>query len=56
MLELRETMVTINGGPSRLLDQVDNISSVSGGSFTAAYYGIHGEGINNSRHLKTSEK
>jgi NTE family protein len=45
MLELRDTMVTINGEPSRLLDQVDNISSVSGGSFTAAYYGLHGDGL-----------
>lgn len=45
MLELRDTMVTINGKPSRLLDQVDSISSVSGGSFTAAYYGIHGDGL-----------
>jgi NTE family protein len=45
MLELRDTMVTINGEPSRLLDQVDSISSVSGGSFTAAYYGIHGDGL-----------
>ena len=45
MLELRDTMVTINGEPSRLLDQVDSISSVSGGSFTAAYYGLHGDGL-----------
>ncbi|MGI9302987.1 MAG: patatin-like phospholipase family protein [Gammaproteobacteria bacterium] len=33
-----------NGG-RRLLDEVDVISSVSGGSFTAAYYGVFGERI-----------
>ena len=28
-----------------LLDEIDVISSVSGGSFTSAYYGLYGEGI-----------
>ena len=43
--ELRDTTVVIDGQPHRLLDQIDNISSVSGGSFTSAYYGLYGERI-----------
>ena len=43
MQELRDTEMMINGKTSRLLDEVDSISSVSGGSFTAAYYGLHGD-------------
>ena len=43
--ELRDTTVVIGGRPRRLLDEVDYISSVSGGSFTAAYYGLYGDGI-----------
>lgn len=43
--ELRDTTLTIDGRKRRLLDEVDLISSVSGGSFTAAYYGLHGDGI-----------
>jgi NTE family protein len=41
--ELAATTVTIDGEDVRLLDEVDLISSVSGGSFTAAYYSLHGE-------------
>ena len=41
--ELRRTEVTIDGKPMRLLDQVDLITGVSGGSFTALAYGLHGE-------------
>lgn len=42
LLELRDTRIGTDGG-RRLLDEVDAISAVSGGSFTAAYYGLHGE-------------
>jgi NTE family protein len=43
--ELRKTEVTIDGKKHRLLDEIDAISSVSGGSFTAGYYGLFGERI-----------
>lgn len=43
--ELRKTEVTIKGKKRRLLDEVDVISSVSGGSFTSGYYGLFGEKI-----------
>jgi NTE family protein len=42
---LADTKVTINGTERRLLDEVDVISSVSGGSFTAAYFGLFGDRI-----------
>jgi NTE family protein len=41
--ELRDTKVTVDGRSVRLLDEIDVISSVSGGSFTSAYYGLYGE-------------
>jgi NTE family protein len=43
--ELRDTAVGPPGRTGRLLDEVDMISSVSGGSFTAAYYGLFGDRI-----------
>ena len=42
---LRDTRVDIDGREVRLLDEVDRISSVSGGSFTSAYYGLYGDRI-----------
>jgi len=41
--KLKSTEVTIDGKKRRLLDEVDGISSVSGGSFTSGYYGLFGE-------------
>jgi NTE family protein len=38
--ELRDTMITAHGASRRLLQEVDCISSVSGGSFTAAYFAL----------------
>jgi NTE family protein len=35
----------IPGRPVRLLDEVDCVSAVSGGSFTAAYYALYGDKI-----------
>jgi NTE family protein len=41
--ELRDTAAEVNGRKTRLLDEVDVITGVSGGSFTALAYGLHGE-------------
>ncbi len=43
--ELRDTVVEIGSERRRLLDEVDLVSGVSGGSFTAAYYGLFGDRI-----------
>jgi NTE family protein len=43
--KLRDTTIVWEGERRRLLDEVDVISSVSGGSFTAAYYGAFGDQV-----------
>ncbi len=40
---LRDTTVTLHGTSRRLLDEVDVITATSGGSYTAAYYGLFGD-------------
>ena len=42
---LRDTGVVMDGRTESMLDEVDNISSMSRGSFTAAYYGLYGDRI-----------
>ncbi len=41
--ELRRTKIAVNGQPRRLIDEVDIITGVSGGSFTALAYSLYGE-------------
>ncbi len=41
--ELRRTEVVVDGQRRRLIDEVDLITGVSGGSFTALAYALHGE-------------
>jgi NTE family protein len=43
MQELRDTRVQLNGRETSLLDAISFMSSVSGGSFTSAYYGLYGD-------------
>lgn len=43
--KLRATRITWKGVEKSLLEEVDCISSISGGSFTAAYYGLFGDRI-----------
>jgi NTE family protein len=45
MEQLAQTEITLGGRKRSLLDEVDTISAVSGGSFTAAYYGLFGKRI-----------
>lgn len=41
--ELRRTEIVVNGQHRRLIDEVDMITGVSGGSFTALSYALYGE-------------
>ena len=41
--ELRRTELTINGRKTRMLDEVDVVTGVSGGSFTALAYALYGD-------------
>jgi NTE family protein len=43
--ELARTEVTLEGTRRRLIDEVDVISAVSGGTFTATYYALRGDRI-----------
>ncbi len=43
--KLKATRITWKGMEKSLLDEVDCITSISGGSFTAAYYGLFGERV-----------
>ena len=41
--ELRRTQLVVDGKPRRMLDEVDFITGVSGGSFTALSFALYGE-------------
>ncbi len=43
--ELADTMVVVDGQSRRLLDEIDYVNGVSGGSFTAAYFTVFGDRI-----------
>lgn len=43
--KIAETTIVVDGASRRLLDEVDVITAVSGGSFTAAYYGLFGDQV-----------
>jgi NTE family protein len=41
--ELRRTEIVVDGQPRRMIDELDVITGVSGGSFTALSYALYGE-------------
>lgn len=43
--ELNRTLLVVDGRPRRLIDEVDLITGVSGGSFTALSYALHGDAL-----------
>jgi len=45
LVALRDIEVQFDGKSRRLVDEIDGISSVSAGSMTAAYFGLHGTEI-----------
>jgi len=49
MKTLESTRIQWNGEEKSLLDEVDMITSVSGGSFTSGYYALHGKEIFDGR-------
>ncbi|MBW2698085.1 MAG: patatin-like phospholipase family protein [Deltaproteobacteria bacterium] len=45
MQALQETLLVVDGEPRTMLEEVDTLSGVSGGSFPAAYYGLFDDRI-----------
>jgi NTE family protein len=45
METLRDTVIEVDGKPKTMLQEVDTLSGVSGGSFPAAYYGLFDDRI-----------
>ena len=43
--ELRQTEIKVDGQPRRLIDEVDMMTGVSGGSFTALSYALYGDAL-----------
>ncbi len=50
--KFRDTQIRVNGTQKRLLDEIDVITSVSGGSYTAAYYGLFGDRVFEDFHTR----
>ena len=54
--KLADTKIFVNGQSRSFIDEIDVISSVSGGSFTAAYYGLFGDRIFEDFEIKFLKK